>query len=138
MRDIVERQRVDVPVTTNPLAEAVGMTILAAAEGEVRARFSVDRRFTQGNGVVSALLDFGMAFAAFSAIPPGTTIATVSQTTSYLRAGLAGEFVVEAMLEKVGRTLIHARATLTQDGKAVASATAPIAVIPTRAGTAPA
>jgi uncharacterized protein (TIGR00369 family) len=135
MRDIIARGLAEVPVTTNPLAVSVGMTIVEASEGRVLARFEVGEAFTQGNGVVqggivSALLDFGMAFAAFSCIPAGATIATVSQTTNYFRPGLAGIFVVEATLEKIGHTLINARATLSgADGKPVASATAPIAVI---------
>ncbi len=135
MRDIIARGLTEVPVTTNPLAIAVGMTIVEASEGRVQARFSVGEAFTQGNGVlqggiVSALLDFGMAFAAFSCIPAGATIATVAQTTNFFRAAQAGTLFVEASLEKTGRTMINARARLTgPDGKALASATAPIAVL---------
>ncbi|MGE5386114.1 MAG: PaaI family thioesterase [Betaproteobacteria bacterium] len=135
MRDIITRGLTEVPVTTNPLAIAVGMTIVEASKGRVRARFSVGEAFTQGNGVVqggivSALLDFGMAFAAFSSIPAGATIATVAQTTNFFRAARAGTLIVEATLEKTGRTMINARATLTgPDGKTLATATAPIAVL---------
>lgn len=137
--DVIARRATEVPVTTNPLAVEMAMTILQATEGHVRAQFSNGQRFTQGNGVVqggivAAMLDFGMAFAAFSCIPANATIATVSQTTNYFRAAQAGVFVVQAELEKVGRNLINARATLAgPDGKILASATAPIAVIALRA-----
>ncbi|MDE2440702.1 MAG: hypothetical protein KGP14_06735 [Betaproteobacteria bacterium] len=42
-------------------------------------------------------------------------MATVSQTSNYFGPVPAGELFVEAELEKVGRTLINARATL-RDG----------------------
>lgn len=125
----------DVPVTTNPLAIALGMRLVSAREGGVRMAFTVGAAFTQGNGVVqggivSALLDFGMTFAAFSQVAADSTVATVSQTTNYFRPAQAGELLVDAELEKVGRTLINARATLCDAaGTHLASATAPIAVI---------
>ena len=125
----------DLPVTTNPLAIALGMRLVAAREGSVRVAFTVGAAFTQGNGVVqggiiSALLDFGMTFAAFSRVAVDATVATVSLTTNYFRPALAGELVVDAELEKTGRTLINARATLRDTaGTLLASATAPIAVI---------
>ncbi|MCG2579186.1 PaaI family thioesterase [Dechloromonas sp. XY25] len=125
----------DLPVTTNPLAIALGTRLLSARDGGVQMAFSVGAGFTQGNGVVqggivSALLDFGMTFAAFSRVAADSTVATVSQTTNYFRPALAGELVVDAELEKAGRTLINARATLCDAaGTLLASATAPIAVI---------
>ena len=125
----------DLPVTTNPLAIALGMRLLSARTGGVRVAFTVGAAFTQGNGVVqggiiAALLDFGMTFAAFSQVAADATVATVSQTTNYFRPAPAGELVVEAELEKTGRTLINARATLRDAaGTLLASATAPIAVI---------
>lgn len=123
-------------VTTNPLAAAMRMELSAHGPGHVSARFVVDQPFTNGNGVlqggiVSAMLDFGMVFAAFSQIPADATIATVSQTTNFFRAAMPGAYIVEAELEKSGRTLINARATLSgADGKPVASATSPLAVLP--------
>lgn len=125
-----------VAVTTNPLAVAMQMELSAHGPGHVSARFVVDQPFTNGNGVlqggiVSAMLDFGMVFAAFSQIPADATIATVSQTTNFFRAAAPGAYTVVAELEKSGRTLINARATLCgADGKPVASATSPLAVLP--------
>jgi len=135
VRRAIDEKLTALPVTTNPLAIALGMHILEARDGWVRLGFTVDERFTQGNGVIqggiiSGMLDFGMIFAAFSMVPPAATITTVSQTTNYFRAGMVGELTVEAELEKVGRTLINARARLfSADQKLLASATAPIAVI---------
>lgn len=138
VRRVIDEGARDVAVETNPLAIALGMRLLTAGEGSVRLAFTVGAGFTQGNGVVqggiiSALLDFGMVFAAFSSVPPGATVATVSQTTNYFRPAPAGALWVEAELEKAGRTMINARATLLDtEGRLLASATAPIAVIPLR------
>lgn len=135
VRRVIEQGLTDLLVDTNPLAIALGMRILSADEGRVRMGYLVGAPFTQGNGfvqggIISAMLDFGMVFAAFSQVPADSSVTTVSQTTNYFRPVLAGELVVEAELEKAGRTLINARAVLRDmDGKLLASATAPIAVI---------
>lgn len=125
----------DLAVDTNPLAIALGMRLIAASEGRIHVGYTVGEGFTQGNGmiqggIVSALLDFGMIFAAFSQTPVGTTLATVAQTTNYFRPALSGELFVEAELEKIGRSMVNARAALFDaEHKCIASATAPIAVI---------
>lgn len=123
MRRAIEQKLADLPVTTNPLAMSLNMRIVEARDGWVRMGFRPPEAFTQGNGVVqggiiSAMLDFGMTFAAFSKVPVEASVATVSQTTNYFRPVFVGELIVEAELEKAGRTLI--------------SATAPIAVIAAR------
>ncbi len=132
---VVERGERDVPVTTNPLAKALGMVIREASLGRVVAAFHAGDDWIQGNGVVqggivSAMLDFGMVFAVFSTIGSGTTIATLSQTTNYLRPAPAGDFTVEGAVERTGRTVAHARATLFDAaGRQVATAIAPFAVL---------
>ena len=138
VRRAIEQKLNDLPVTTNQLAISLNMRILEAREGWVRIGFHPPAAFTQGNGVVqggiiSAMLDFAMIFAAFSKVPADATVATVSQTTNYFRPVFLGELVVEAELEKAGRTLINARASLFDDEcSLLASASAPIAVIAMR------
>ena len=135
VRRAIDKALTELPVTTNPLAIALGMTILQARDGYVKIGYTVPESFTQGNGtvqggIISAMLDFSMVFAAFSMVPVHATVTTVSQTTNYFRAARIGTLVVEAELEKVGRTLMNARARLFgPDGLLLASATAPIAVI---------
>jgi uncharacterized protein (TIGR00369 family) len=140
VRRAIDEHLTELAVTTNPLAISLNMRILEARDGWVRIGFKPPEGFTQGNGVVqggiiSAMLDFGMIFAAFSVVPADATVATVSQTTNYFRAARLGELTVEAELEKVGRTLINARASLFGSDRALlASASAPIAVIAQRKG----
>ena len=136
VRRAIDEQLKGLAVTTNPLAIALGMRIIEARDAHVKIGFTVDQRFTQGTGVVqggivSAMLDFAMIFAAFSAVPAHAVVATVSQTTHYFRATPVGQLIVDAELEKVGRTLINARATLFgTDQRALASATAVVIVSP--------
>ena len=138
VRRAIEQKLTNLLVTTNPLAVSLNMHIREARDGWVRIAFSPPEGFTQGNGVVqggiiSAMLDIGMIFAAFSMVPADATVATVSQTTNYFRPVFLGELIVEAELEKSGRTLINARASLfSADKSLLASATAPIAVIAAR------
>jgi uncharacterized protein (TIGR00369 family) len=138
IRQAIEQKLVGIPVTTNPLAISLNMRILEARDGWVRIGYHPPEGFTQGNGVVqggivSAMLDFAMIFAAFSMVPVGATVATVSQTTNYFRPVFLGNLIVEGELEKTGRSLINARASLfSVDNSLLASATAPIAVIATR------
>jgi len=139
VRRAIDEQIRDLPVTTNPLAVSLGMRILEARNGYVKMAYTVGEAFTQGNGVVqggivSAMLDFAMVFAAFSMTPAGTTVATISLTTNYFRPARTGELTVEAELEKVGRTMVNARATISDpEQRLVASSSAPIAVILDRA-----
>jgi len=136
IRAVIAEGRRDVPVPTNPLAESLGMVIRTAEEGRVTAGFAADARFTQGNGVIqggilATMLDFGMVFAAFSVIPADRTLATVAQTTSFLRPAAPGAFTVEAEVERAGRHVVHARAAIRDAaGQTVATATAPLAVVP--------
>jgi uncharacterized protein (TIGR00369 family) len=138
VRRAIDEGLTDLPVTTNPLAIGLGMHIAQASDGRVEMAFDVPENFTQGNGVlqggiISAMLDFGMIFAAFSVVPEGANVATVSQTTNYFRPARTGKLRVEAELEKAGKTLINARARLFgPDDALLASASAPIAVIQPR------
>lgn len=138
VRRAIDERQWDLPVQTNPLAIALGMRILEARNGRVRIGYTVGEGFTQGNGViqggiVSAMLDFGMIFAAFSMTPANSTLATISQTTNYFRAARIGELSVEAELERTGRSVMNGRASLYGPEHALlASASAPIAVIADR------
>lgn len=141
VRRVIDEGLADVAVETNPLAIALGMRIVSASEDRVCMGYVVGAPFAQGNGfvqggIISAMLDFGMVFAAFSQVSAESSVTTVSQTTNYFRPVLAGELLVEAELEKAGRMLINARAVLRDtSGKLLASATAPIAVIKNVAAT---
>jgi uncharacterized protein (TIGR00369 family) len=130
----------DVPVHANPVAEAMRMILVSAERGRVRLRFDIDHRFTQGDGViqggiVTAMLDFGMAFAGLSVVGEGESVATVGINVNFLRVAAPGRFEVEAHLEKTGKRMVFARADLMRDdGEPVASASAPLTILTRRTG----
>ncbi len=130
----------EVPVHANPVAEAMRMTLVSAELGRVRLRFDIDYGFTQGDGVIqggilAAMLDFGMAFAALSVVAEGESVATVGVNVHYLRAAPVGRYEVEAHLEKTGKRIVFARADLTREnGEPVASASAPLTILTRRKG----
>ena len=130
----------DVPVHANPVAESMRTVLASAERGRVRLRFEVDHQFTQGDGVIqggilTAMLDFGMAFAALSVVAEGESVATVGINVNFLRVAAAGRFEVDARLEKIGKRMVFARADLArEDGELVASASAPLTILVPRAG----
>lgn len=132
---VVRDALTDVPVAANPIAQAMGMTIERAQHGRVWLRFHIGEQFTQGGGmiqggIVAAMLDFGMAFAALTTVAQGESVASVSLTVNYLRPTAPGRYRVHAHIEKEGGRMLFARADLAHDdGEAVASASAPITIL---------
>lgn len=126
----------NVAVDTNPLATALGMRIKALPSlGQITVTFEVGAAFSQGDGYVqggifATMLDFGLAFAAMSATPAGRTVSTIGLTVNYLRPARPGHFVVEAVVEKMGRSVAVSRASLSDsEGRLVATASSPLAVL---------
>lgn len=125
----------DRPVPDSPLAQQLRMRLVHAERGSVEASFSVGESFTQGGGViqggiVAALLDFGLAFAALSVLEAGCTAATTALTVNYLRPAPHGDYRVQGQLEKHGRSLIYASARLfCSQGRLVATASSPMAIV---------
>ncbi|MEY2633520.1 MAG: hypothetical protein RIR00_2174 [Pseudomonadota bacterium] len=137
LRGIHDRGDKEVAVTTNPLAGALKMRIAEVPEyGRVLIHYDIDRQFAQGDGIVqggicATMLDFGLAFAAMSAVPSGRTVSTIGLNVNYLRPAPLGAFLVEGQVEKMGRTVAVARASLFDPaGKLIATASSPLAVVP--------
>jgi uncharacterized protein (TIGR00369 family) len=123
----------DVPVRSNPVFEDLAARILSAESGRVTLRFTVQERARQSDGIVhggiiSTMLDGAMAFAILSRLPRGESTATVSLTVNFLGAARQGDCDVEAYVERLGKCVAFARASLVSDGKVVATSTAILAV----------
>ncbi|MFK3773446.1 PaaI family thioesterase [Pseudomonas sp. NPDC089406] len=125
----------DLPVPGSPLARQLYMRLLRASHGAVDASFQIGMDFTQGGGViqggiVAAMLDFGLAFAALSVLDTGRTAVTTSLNVNYLRPASTGLYHVHAVLEKQGRTLIYASAKLLDaNERPIAIASSPMAIV---------
>jgi acyl-coenzyme A thioesterase PaaI-like protein len=106
---------------------------LLTADREADGAARLAHRHTQGNdvvqgGILAVLLDFGIAFAVLTRLPPGGNAGTVTLTTQFLRAAGPGPCVVSGRVERLGPHVIR-RALLDAEGKEViATATAVMAV----------
>jgi len=127
-----------VPFDANPLARLLGGRLLQAdpAAGRLVLSFEPPEVFVQGAGVlqggaIGAMLDFAATFAAMLALPDGQSLATSSLTTTFLRAAPAGRYLATGRVEKRGRRLVVATASLAPHGspEPVAIATAVMPVI---------
>lgn len=79
------------------------------------------RRPCLHGGVVSSLIDTAGGVAAWSALPPGESVATVDMRVDYLEpAGLQGTLRAEAELVRKGNRVCHVRVAVTQNGALVA------------------
>jgi uncharacterized protein (TIGR00369 family) len=123
----------DVPVRSNPVFEDLAARILSAVPGRVTLRFTVHERACQGEGIVHGgviltVLDGAMAFAVLSRLATGESTATIGLTVNFLGAARQGDCDVEAYVERLGKRIAFARASLVSDGKVVATSTGILAV----------
>ena len=100
---------------TDPLSGLLMSEIidLDAEAGTAVLAFEPDERFKQGGGIihggiVTTMLDYALALAAFSRLEPGQSFATVSLTTHFLRQALPGRHLAKARLDRMGGKLIFA------------------------------
>ena len=101
----------------------------------LRMRFQPGDQYLQGRGViqggiVATMLDLSIAFVAMTVTDDDKAVATASLSVAYLKPALPGVYFCDAEVERAGRTLVFARATLSpENGDPVATATAVMSVI---------
>lgn len=126
------------PVTSSPMARALGTTILEldAKAGRIVLGYAPDDLFRQGAGViqggaVGAMLDSAMALISLAHIPEDKSVATASMTVNFLKGASARAYRAEGLIERAGRRLIYARASLSVEGETapIATATSVLAVV---------
>src|SRR5215472_2125696 len=84
---LVSERRSNVPLRMNRVLEALSAKFVRGEPGDVEIGFSALADSVQGNGVVAGgtlttMVDYGMAFAVLSKLPPGRTCATISLTVN--------------------------------------------------------
>src|SRR4051794_11467678 len=104
-----------------PFANLVGAQLTAAAPGEVRGRLAwAPERCTAGGllhgGALMALADSLGGICAYLNLPSGASTATISSTTSFMRAVREGEVSGVARPLHAGRTVIVVQTDLSDDG----------------------
>ncbi len=91
-------------------------------DGTALIAFEPDERFKQGGGIiqggiVTAMLDYALALAAFSRALEGQSFATVSMTTHFLRQSVPGRHLARGRLDRMGGRMIFASAELWREGE---------------------
>ncbi|WP_042885474.1 PaaI family thioesterase [Cupriavidus necator] len=129
----------NVPLRTNPALEALQALLVQGSPGAITLRFSATARSVQGNGVIAggmltSMLDFGMAFAILSKLPKGKTCATISLTVNMQSPAQTGDFLVDANATRVGGRVAFVRAELydAERTRLIADAVASFAVLDVR------
>ena len=119
------------------LSRSLQSTVISvdAKAKRLRMRFQPGEQYLQGRGVIQGgivanMLDFAIAFVAMTVTDDDKAVATASLNVAYLKPALPGVYFCDAQVERAGRTLVFARATLaSENGDAVATATAVMSVI---------
>ncbi len=119
-----------------PLADTLGLEILAASPEEVRARLPFQERLCTAGGILHggalmSLADASGAYCAFVNLPEGATgTATIESKTNFFRAVRDGHVVATSRPLHKGRTTIVVETDLHDaDGKHVARVTQTQAVL---------
>jgi uncharacterized protein (TIGR00369 family) len=107
-------------LTSNPLAEALGGTLLEIdpAAGSAVLAFEPTAHFLQGGGVLqggvlACMLDFAMAFAAHGALGgEERPFATATLTVHFLHPAPAAPLVARGTIRQLGRRVIFAEGEL--------------------------
>jgi 1,4-dihydroxy-2-naphthoyl-CoA hydrolase len=121
-----------------PFAGKLGITLDGASAAEVTGRLAWAADLCTGGGIMHggalmALADSLGGACAFLNLPPGAGTATISSSTSLLRAVREGEVTGTARPLNVGRTVVVVQTDLRDDaGRLVAQTTQAQAVLPAR------
>jgi uncharacterized protein (TIGR00369 family) len=126
--EAVAGKRTDLPFDTNPQLCALSTRLVKGEPGELTLSFIAGPQTEQGNGVVSGgamatMLDSGMAMAVLSRLAVGQTCSSISMTINMMRPAKLGKLLVRAKVDRLGRQVAFASATLTdEEGREVANA----------------
>ncbi|MGH8228451.1 MAG: PaaI family thioesterase [Steroidobacteraceae bacterium] len=108
------------PLASNPLARALAGELLEldAERGSALLAFTPPQQFLQGagviqGGIVAALLDFAMAFAALAALGGADRpFATATLQVSLMKPAPPGRYLARGRIVRKGRRLMFAEAAL--------------------------
>ncbi|MEC4020728.1 PaaI family thioesterase [Streptomyces sp. H27-D2] len=112
-----------------PWVQDLGLTVSATGERHAVLRLPWSDRLAREGGALSgqalmAAADTATVIAVSAARGGYGPMTTVQQSTSFQRAVLAADVVIDARVTKLGRTLAFVDITLTADGDAEPSARA--------------
>jgi acyl-coenzyme A thioesterase PaaI-like protein len=122
--------RLPAPLASNPLARELGGEVLqlGTESGLALLAFNPPARFAHGGGVlqggiITALLDFAMAFAAHAKLlGEDRGFATASMSIQLLRPAPPARYIAHGRIVRAGRKLLFAEAKLVAAGAPAAAA----------------
>jgi acyl-CoA thioesterase len=107
----------------NPFFRLMDIDVIAISEGKAKLRMNVRRdmlngeNFLQG-GMFTALADEAMVLGIYSLLDEGQTIATVSESTSFMfGAGAGSVLIADGSVIKKGRRIVFAEGLVRIEGK---------------------
>lgn len=125
------------PLNSNGLAEDLRCRLQAwdPVRRQLTLRFNPDARAVQGNGVVhgglvTAMLDFGLALCVLAQLDPPKSAVTVALHVHFEQAVAPGDLEVCAHIDRLGGRLAFASASLNRTGvdQVLARGTATLAI----------
>jgi uncharacterized protein (TIGR00369 family) len=121
--------RVRASIDRQGMMNTLGVELVAIERGRVEMTLRHDDRFTQQHGflhagAVAAVLDSACGYAAYSVMPPGAAVLTVTYTINLLAPAAGQRFAMTGQVVRAGRTLVVCRGEAFTDG-----GTAPFAVM---------
>jgi len=119
-----------------PVAGLLGQRFDAvdAEAGTLRMRFEAAPTFLNPSGhvqggLLGAMLDAATASLVDATLPPHHAVATLNLQLSFLRPARAGELEADARIVRRGQQVAFVEATLSQAGRAVATAQATCMIV---------
>ena len=124
----------------NPFFQLMGIDLSQIRGGEAALVMSVRPDMLNGEGwlqggVFVSLADEAMVLALYTTLDEGQRIATISESTSFLRGARDGTLVAVGRVVKRGRRVAFAEGVVCQgsaDGEVLTRTTATFAVLPGR------
>jgi uncharacterized protein (TIGR00369 family) len=99
----------------------LGVEVTAVEPGRVEMMLRHDDRFTQQHGflhagAVASVLDTACGYAAYSVMPPHSSVLTATYTVNLLAPAAGEQFTITAEVVRAGRTLVVCRGEAFADG----------------------
>ncbi len=99
----------------------LGVEVTAVEPGRVEMILRHDDRFTQQHGflhagAVAAVLDTACGYAAYTVMPPDSSVLTATYTVNLLAPAAGEQFAITGEVVRAGRTLVVCRGEAFADG----------------------
>ncbi len=105
----------------NPFFRLMGIEIGRISSGEAELKMRIRPDMTNGvgwlqGGIYLSLTDEAMALALYSILDPGEGIATISESTSFIRGARDGVLISRGRVVKRGRRVAFAEGEVLREG----------------------